>query len=74
MMLKILALAVIMLAISSAGALASYNIAKYFEEKNDNNGSIEDFEEGIASRNVSIEFDPVRCIDSNGTVFLQNLP
>ena len=33
---------------------------------------IENFEDCIASRNVSIEFNPVRCISSNGTLFLRD--
>ena len=64
-----LALMVVVLMISSAGALASYNIAKYFTEKNK---VVDSFDSCVASGYPIIESSPPKCIDSKGNIFYQN--
>ena len=72
-MIKMFAVAVIVLAICSAGAFATYNVGKYFDNKHQQSGiGINSFEDCVNAGNSAITGNPLRCISSNGTVYLGN--
>ncbi len=70
-MIKMFVVAVIVLAICSAGAFATYNVGKYFDNKHQQN-EINSFEDCLNAGNSAITGNPLRCISSNGTVYLGN--
>lgn len=74
-MVKLIVVAVVVLVISSAGAFALYNVGKYFDERNNDDVNDEitgNFDSCVNSLNASIEYDPLRCVDSTGRVFVKN--
>lgn len=70
-MIKMFAVALVVLAICSAGAFAAYNVGKYFDEKIIKK-EVNSFDECIRAGNSAIADNPIRCISSNGTVYFSN--
>jgi len=67
-MIKLIALVLIVLTISSAGAFASYSFGKYLE--NNIGEEIDSFDTCIAAGYPVQETAPPRCMDSKGNTFI----
>lgn len=72
-MANLIVILIVVLVICSAGAFATYNIGKYFDEKIKNNETkINNFDDCVNSGNAVIGADPIRCIDTQGNIYLRN--
>lgn len=70
-MLKLFTMAVIILAVCSAGAFASYSVGKYFDDRRND---IKDFDDCVMAGNSAVAGNPIRCIDEDGNVFFKEAP
>ena len=70
-MLKIIVIVVVVFVIYSAGALASYHLGKYYDDRHLEVEEIKDFDDCVNSHNPNILADPVRCVDAKGNVFFR---
>lgn len=68
-------MAVIILAVCSAGAFATHAVGKYFDERHSSGEQteaiIESFEDCVNSGEGAIIDNPMRCVDSSGNIFLE---
>lgn len=69
-MLKLMTMAVIILAVCSAGAFATRAVGQYFDNKYQEN-KIESFDDCVLSGEGAIIDNPMRCVDSSGNLFLK---
>lgn len=72
-MLKLFTMAVIILAVCSAGAFASYSVGKYFDELNGSQNDDFGFDDCVASGYSIIEIYPRICVDENGNTYTEEI-
>lgn len=73
-MMKMLTVAVVILAICSAGAFATYSVGKYFDDQRlANEQKVNSFEECANKGYTVMETHPEQCVDNNGNVFFREI-
>jgi predicted secreted protein len=72
-MLKLLTMAVIILAICSVGAFSLSSVGKYFDNKSHEPKEINSFEECANSGFTVINSNPPQCTDSSGKIFTRQV-
>jgi hypothetical protein len=73
-LLKAFGFGIIVLAICSAGAFATYHLGKYYDDKIAQEEKIENFEDCVKAGDSAVSSSPLRCIDRTRNVFVKEIP